>query len=227
LSNSTIPSYVNKLSDANRKKWVAIFDSVYKSEGSELALIAANTWLQRNLVQKQTMNRSDKVIERVVFELDTSHDFIMRTADGDEYVSFKLADVFMDKFGVQLNDSILNKWADMINGGYPILGDVDHETSMKLAQSNLTETEIKEISKQKPSIAKAIQAVVENGRLWVKAMIDKRYKNVIQKSKGVSLEALIKRDPNSGTVLDGDLTGFAFMVNQTPAIEDTRVRFAV
>lgn len=224
-SDFTVPEYVNKLSEDNKNKWLAIFKMAYQDNGADVAFIVANSWLERKVKQRETMHRTEKVMERVVFEVDTSSEFLQYTDDGEQYVSFKLADVFLDKYKRQLTTKVLQKWADMINSGYPILGDVDHETSAKLAKSNLTEAEIKELSKQKPSIAKAVQAVVDKGRLWVKALIDKRYKKQLEKAKGVSLEAFVTTDPKTGSVVDGDLTGFTFALNQNPVIEDTRLTF--
>ena len=51
--------------------------------------------------------------------------------------------------------------------------------------------------------------------MWVRAIIDKRYKKIIEKANGVSLEAIVSRDAN-GNVTDGDLLGFTFAVNQRP-----------
>lgn len=222
-SDYTIPSYVEKLSEQNKATWLKIFKTAYQDEGVDVAFIVANAWLNRKIKQKETMHRTEQVTERVVFEVDTSSEFLQYTDNGEQYVSFKLADVFVDKYRRQLTTKVLQKWADMINSGYPILGDIDHETSAKLAQSNLTEEEIKELSKQKPSIAKAVQAVVEKGRLWVKALVDKRYRKHIERAKGVSLEAFVTTDPTTGNVLDGDLTGFTFAINQNPVIDDTRL----
>lgn len=219
-----LPSYVKKLSEGAQRKWISIFNATYKKDGEKVAFVVANKWLERHIKQKESMHRTENIIERVRFEVDTSQEFLQYTEGGDQYVSFKLADVFVDKYRRRLTKSLLQKWADKINEGYPILGDTDHEFSQRLAKSNLTEEEIKELSKEKPSIAKAVQAVVDNGRLWVKALIDKRYKRLLEKAKGVSLEALVNVG-NDGTVLDGNLTGFTFAINQDPVIKETGLSF--
>jgi len=104
------------------------------------------------------------------------------------------------------------------------LGDVDHKEFESLVQAMYSEDEVKERIKEKPSIAKAVKAVFDNGALWVKAILDKRYRKMLEKSKGVSLEAIVETD-NIGTVLAGDLLGFTFGINEDPVIGGTEVHY--
>jgi hypothetical protein len=217
-----LPSYVKNRTSAIKKKWVAIFNRVYAEEGEKMAFLVANKWLKRQVKEKKSVARTSQVRERVTFVIDDSTELIKRTEDGDDYVSFKLADVFKDKYGVQLNKNILQRWANSINNGLTVLGDVDHEYYDKLLESGYTDNEVKELIKNKPSIAKALKAVVDKGRLWVRAIIDKRYKNIVQKSRGVSMEAIVTRD-DKGNVVDGDLLGFTFAVKHDPVIPGTGV----
>lgn len=218
----TLPSYVQKLSPEARAKWVAIFNAVFKTEGESMAFAMANKWVKEHIKKKETMARTERVRDIVEFEVDMSQDLIQRTEDGQEYISFKLADTFKDKFGVQVPPEVLQRWADAINSGEAVLGDVDHEYMTKLEQAGYSIDQIKAELKSKPSIAKAVKAVYEKGRLWVRALIDKRYKSVIQKSKGVSMEAVVNRD-NQGRVYGGDLLGFTFAVKHDPVIQGTEV----
>ena len=45
--------------------------------------------------------------------------------------------------------------------------------------------------------------------------VDKRYRKIINESKGVSAEAFVKMDNNQA--IDGELLGFSFNVKTTPA----------
>lgn len=220
--DSKLPTYVKKLPEDIRARWVAVFNSTYEDEGEEVAFIVANSWLKRKLKEKRQAARTGHRMDIITFEIDESKEFISRTEDGEEYVSFKLADVFKDKFGVQLTSNVLQKWADAINSGDTVLGDSDHEYYDQLLKLGYSEDEIKAAIKKKPSLAKAVQAVVDKGRLWVKALIDKRYKKQIQNSKGVSLEAIITRDSND-QVVDADLLGFTFGIKHDPVISGTEV----
>jgi len=219
-----LPSYVSKLSPEKKSKWVAIFNKVFATDGEQTAFIVANSWLKK---QSAAHEKSEAIartsnIETIQFTIDETSEFITRTEDGQEYVSFKLADTVKDKFGVQLTEVVLDKWTAMINKGETVLGDIDHEEFEKLVNSGASESQVKKAIKSKFSIAKAIRAIKENGKLWVKAIIDKRYRKLIKESKGVSLEAIVRRDAE-GNVLDGELLGFTFGVKKNPVISGTEV----
>lgn len=220
--SNNLPEYVKKRSPEVRKKWIAIFNAALKESGDEkVAFAVANKWLQKQVKEKQIVARSAESLTRVSFVIDDSSEFIKRTDDGDDYISFKLADVFEDKFGIKLPENLLQKWADYINGN-PIVGDVDHKEYDYWLEQGLKDDEIMERIRNKKGIAKTLKAVVDKGRLWVKAIIDKRYKKVIRDAKGVSLEALLSKDDN-GNIIDGQLLGFTFGVKHNPVIEGTEI----
>jgi hypothetical protein len=222
MQSNELPAYVKKLSPENQSMWLAISTSVAAKESEQVGFLVANKWLQSNLKKSELKARTEQVRDRIEFILDTSEELIKRTVDGEDYVSFKLADVYKDKFGVQLPEEVLQQWAEKINSGEVVLGDVDHEMYDQLLQAGYTNEQVKHMLKSKPSIAKAVKAIYDKGRLWVRAVIDKRYKNVIQKSKGVSMEAIITRD-NNNNIVSGDLLGFTFGVKHTPVIQGTGV----
>jgi hypothetical protein len=225
VTDSTItpPEYVKKLGDNVTKKWTAAYTaSLPYGEGP--AFFAANQFLQNNLIQESIIARTKDItpVETFTISLDSSEQIISRTEDGDEVISFKLADVFEDKFGVKIPEEILQSWADAINSGKTLLGDVDHDYLNQLATKGLSLQEIKTAMNQKPGIAKTVKAVLDKGRLWVQAVLDKRYKKIVEKSKGVSLEAHIRRDAQ-GNVVDGSLLGFTFGIKKDPVIEGTGI----
>lgn len=189
--------------------------------GGEQGIVAANTWYKKTLANDIEAYNHTQVREVISFDVDNSQSFIKRAENGDEYISFKLADVNMDKFGVQLPEFLLRTWEAQINEN-PIVGDIDHEEYDRLLQAGFTDEEVKTRLKDKPSIAKTVRAVFQKGKLWVRAVLDKRYRELIQKSKGVSLEAIITRD-NDGNVVSGDLLGFTFGVKHNPVIDGTEV----
>ncbi len=212
-----IPNYVPK---SHQETWKKLYSEY---GGDEPGLIAANTWLINHYPTQQTaVARTSNAVEKIVLEQDETTEFISRTEDGEEYISFKLADVNRDKFGVQWNERVLRTWEQMINSGKVLVGDIDHDYYNKLVNSNLTDEEIKEMFNDKKGIAKSVKAIYDKGKLWVKALIDKRYKKLIEKAKGVSMEALITKDEN-GNVKDGDLLGFTFGVKENPVIEGSEI----
>lgn len=224
LGAEDLPDYVKNKPEDMQKKWIGIFNDIAAEEGEEMAFIVANSWLKRELDKyKQYVARAENAMVRIPFELQTDKDYIVRSEGGSEFVSFKLADIMKDSLGVQLNEDTLKEWADRINNGEVVIGDVDHQTWNYYAQQAIPDDEFDTNIRYKPGIAKAVKAIVDKGRLWVKAMIDKKYKSVIEKAKGVSMEAVAKRNPETNELLGADLLGFTFAVGSDPVISGTEV----
>lgn len=216
---NNLPSYVANKSDTVKHKWMQIFNSVYEKYGEEKAFIVANTWLKRHLgktsaVEAKTIN-SPK-LEILNFQVSNSG-FISKTEDGQEYMEYTLVNTKPDKEGDSWPIEVINKWNDFINSGNVLVGDIDHEEYNKWITSGLPESEIIAKIKSKPGIAKAIQSFIENGALKIRTFIDKRYKKLVSAANGVSLEAIITRN-ESGRIIDGNLLGFTFGINQPVAI---------
>jgi len=192
----------------SREKWEAVYNRVFKTDGKQMATVVANTFIKRELgKQKEAIARS-KQFRTIKFELDTSGEFIKRDKAGNDYISFGLADTDND-VDFTYTPELLQSWADKINAGDMLIGDLNHTEFDKLTMVHCDESIIKEKLKNKKGIAKVVRAIYENGKLWVKAFIDKRYRKVIEKAK-VSLEAFV----NPGdTKTEGDLLGFTFMTD--------------
>ena len=214
-----IPTYVEKQEQSVKAKWISIFNEASKDEGSDVGLMVANLWLKRYL------DSIAPTLERIQFEVDDSKpELVTRSENGQEYVSFKLADIAKDQFGIKMTPKVLQEWADKINNGANLQGDVDHQEYDRLLALGLSEEDIKDKLIGKNGLATAVQAIYEKGKLWVRALIDKRYKKVISKAKGVSMEALIQKDTD-GNVLEGDLLGWTFAVNHNPAVSGTELAY--
>ena len=216
ISSNNLPSYVKKLSEVSKKKWVAIFNMVAEQKNEETALIVANKWLKRQITKEEVVANTKNTVklERIVFTANDNQ-LIKRTDGGDEYVEFILTDTGINSLGESYSEEILQQWADDINKGV-FVGDVDHEEYDKILRVATTSEQAASLIKNtKRGIAKTLKAIYENGKLWVKAIIDKRYKKVIEKAKGVSLEAFVEKDANN-KVISGDLLGFTFAVNDNP-----------
>jgi len=201
------PNYIQKLPQTMQTNW----ETVVNMGGVPVA----NQWLSRELDKnRQEIVAKSEKFRRVKFDIDGSKTFISKSANGDEYVSFMLTDVFADNQGDTYSSELLLKWCDEINKGNSIVGDVNHEEYDEIVATYGSSDMVKQKLKEKGGIAKAVKAVFEKGKLWVKALIDKRYKKTIEKANGVSLEALV----NTGSHKDeGDLLGFTFTVDQPAA----------
>jgi hypothetical protein len=210
-SSTNLPEYVKKLSDKLKEGWIAVFNAAFEKYGESQALLIANAWLKKQVPARKMIKRSV-----VVLDLDTSSGFIKRSRSGEEYVTFVLNSTQPHRDGKVFSESMLKKWAKTINENPTMVGDVDHLLYDKVLDSSISDETARSILKNKPGIAKMVQAVYEKGKLWVRAIIDKRYKKIVEKSKGVSAEAYIS-NWDGEVATDGDLLGFTFNVNTTPA----------
>lgn len=183
VDSTDLPSYVKGRPREIVTRWIEIFNSVYSEHGEELAFIVANKWLKKYYDEHKYVKRC--VIQ---FDVDTSQKFISRSDDGEDYVTLVLGSTEPHKDGLVYSESLLKKWENDINtGNLSIGGDIDHELYDKLLDAGLSDERIRKELKSKPSIAKAFKAIYEKGKLFLRAMIDKRYRKIITESRGVSV----------------------------------------
>jgi len=216
INSSNLPSYVKDKPKEVRAKWIHIFNSVYAEHGEEMAFIVANKWLKRFYAENKYIKRSI-----VVLSVDKSQGFIKRSDDGNEYITLLLGDLEPHLDGKVYTEELLKGWADDINKGETVIGDIDHTSYDKILSSLMTDEQVKAYLKRKPGIAKSVKAIFDKGKLWIRAMIDKRYRRIIENSKGVSAEAIVNTDGQN--IKNGKLLGFTFNVNTTPAVRNAGV----
>jgi len=209
-----LPSYVKKLNADLITGWVSVYNAAHEKYGEKEAILIANAWLKKQLPIKKMIKRS--VIN---FQLDTSRGFIKRSRDGEEYITFVLNSTEPHRDGKMFSESMLKKWARIINETPTMVGggDIDHLMYDKLLDSSISDDAAREVLRSKKGIAKMVKAIYDNGKLFVRAIIDKRYRRLVEQSKGVSAEAFCEWDDDNKVAIDGDLLGFTFNVNTTPA----------
>lgn len=210
-----VPSYIPP---QLKSLWQESFSAAVVNVGPVAATVVANKAI---LEKVPVVQRSADTLVPISFTI-SGEQLISRTEDGEDYLTAVLSDTqpyyVPNKHGTfsveQFTQSVLQKFADTINAEQ-LVGDVDHQFYDHVLKQNYSDSMIKRALKQKPGIAKAVKAVVENGKLFLRLLVDKRYRKVLEKARGLSLEALVSKDAN-GTVTDGTLLGFTFAVNQTP-----------
>lgn len=217
INSTNLPKYIKNRPEATKQKWVSIFNSVFKDSGEEAAFIAANSWLRRQA--KEIVARSTTARSRITFTISDT-ELIKRSDDGEDYVTAILANTDTNKDGKIFSEGLLQKWTKEINQGNTLVGDVDHELYDKLMDSNVSDSMFQTLLKGKKGIAKAVRAVYDKGKMFVKLLIDKRYRQQVLKSKGLSVEAIV----NPGLLKsEGDILGFTFNLNTENAIPGTGV----
>lgn len=148
------------------------------------------------------------------FDLEMNEDFVMKSEDGNYYLEGVLADIFTDSQGWKFSEEGLKDFAEQINAGQ-IIGGITHKEYQELLMkySHLPNDEFiaKALSERK-GILKTVKAIYEKGKLWIKAIIDKRYLKQIKKFKKMSIEAFIPhkyQDKINKTYKKGRVLGFA------------------
>ncbi len=138
--------------------------------------------------------------------------FINKGADGEYYLEATLSDVGVDTQGKRFTREALMGYAKQINE-YGIAGFITHADwdHFKMENSHLSESEfIAKARNERKGILKTVRAVYEKGKLWIKALIDKRYLNRIKQFKKVSIEALVpKKYQVDNEYRGGYVLGFA------------------
>ncbi len=217
INDKNLPLYVKNRTPEVINKWISINNNVSSNENEQIAIEVANKWLQREMSNQAVVAQSLFKREKLVFEIDNKQ-LIKQSANGDKYISAVLASDKRNAAGRKFKPQVLKKWAEEINAGKTLVGDIDHEMFDKLADSAPVSA-IKKALANKPSIAKTVKAIYEEGKLWLRLLIDKRYEKVIQRAKGLSLEALTETDENN-EVSSGELFGFTFCVRE-PLADNT------
>ena len=131
-NDSKLPSYVKSKSEPIRKKWVSLFNQVYKTDGESKAMLMANTWLKKQGKRKEFVKRSVIVFDSV------DRGFIKRSSDGEDYMTFVLSSTTPHRDGKVFTEEMLKTWAQTINSN-PIVGDVDHGLYDQLLSSYLSD----------------------------------------------------------------------------------------
>jgi len=204
-----VPAYVAKQNAITVRKYVAIASSSSK--------YVADSWLVQ---QHSNSLTKEKQVTSLSFNVVTEgKELIKRASNGDEYVDFVMADNKEDSEGLTITEDALKVWAEEINNGKVLVGDIDHEEYDYVLSSIADPDEAASIiATMKKGIAKTVKAFVKKGKLFVRAIIDKRYRSMIEKFKGVSLEAFMdtKQTATGKVATGGDLLGFTFAVKANP-----------
>jgi len=217
INDNKLPRYVKNRSEHIKKKWVKLFNDAYRAYGGKRAMLIANLWLKKQVTSSGFMKRST-----LKFEVYEDKGFLSRSKDGQEYITLVLNTTDAHRDGIVFTEELLKDMAKQINKE-PIVGDIDHALYKKILQSGMSDEQVKRVLRSKPGIAKTVKAIYDKGKLWVRAIIDKRYRRLIQKSKGVSSEIFYSNRGNN-TISAAELLGFTFNVKTTPAEYTAGVR---
>jgi cation transport regulator ChaB len=221
MNFDTMPLEIkNILPDSGKAVFSEVYNNSYNKHKSE-AQAFATAWSVvkqrfRKVDGKFVANSNDFVLpELFSFELTEPSTKIVMNADTEEiHMEAVLATEEPNKSGKFFTVEELEQLANQINAEGSTLPDVDHEVLQGLVNKYGNNIDlIKKELQQRKGIMKSIRAVVDKGKLWIQAVLDKRYKNHIDKFKGLSIEAVADSTPGPGRLKNPTYFGFTFTNN--------------
>lgn len=199
------------------------YDKVYAKAlefaDEDIAAEVAYDWLQARLTPTNegfVANSEDFVGTQILsLALEPMElEFITNSVDGDIVLNATLSSVdqWVDSMGngigLSYTEECLKDFESQINTNGLTLPDIDHkEFDLILSQFSDPQDIMSEIAKRK-GLLRNIQAKYNEGKLYIQAKLDKRYKNFADHYKSLSLEALAKRE--GGKYTGGKILGFTF-----------------
>lgn len=137
--------------------------------------------------------------------------FVQKGDDGEYFIEAVLSDDMFDNEGNRFTPQTLENYANQINE-FGISGFITHKDwkDFCLQYSHLPEDAFVQKARERQGILKSVKAIYEKGKLWIKAMADKRYVNRIKEFNKLSIEALVPKRFQKGKEFDGGyVLGFA------------------
>lgn len=161
-------------------------------------------------------NSEDFIAPRLYrFALEPAEEVIIKNSDNGEIeLDAVLATTEARKTdGYRFDEEALSRIAEQINTEGSTFPDIDHETLTKLEAEFGYDPEVLAAAiKREKGVFTKIKAVVRDGKLWIKAFLDKRYKNYVDRFSKLSIEALAKPTADRRLVAPRYL-GFTFTDN--------------
>ena len=209
-----LPESIKKLPISAQEIFKNVFNKVYKNNGDELSFKIAWAAVKKKFKKvdnKWVAKSNNYTLFKVELE-NNSELFVNKSDDGEYYLEGVLSDVGLDVHNTRFTEEALKDYAEQINK-HGIGGFITHKDWKQFCMNNShlpEEVFIAKARNERKGILKAIKAVYEKGRLWIKALIDKRYLNRVKKFTKMSIEALVpKRYQQSNTYKGGYVLGFA------------------
>ena len=219
----------NVLPGEGQNMFLEVYNESFKKNDSESQAMTV-AW---NVVKKKFKKIDNKWIARsedfvapqfYTFELEaTGKELIMNDENGEIVLDAVLASTMKNTDGRYFEIEDLEYLASQINEKGSTLPDEEHtilkEISGDYIAQLMDDDELYNKFKERKGIFKNIKAAVKDGKLWIRANLDKRYKNHAAKFSSLSIEAIGKNVNNR--IVKPYYMGFTF--TDTPKVRDARI----
>jgi cation transport regulator ChaB len=212
-----LPEYIKEiLSPDAQEYFLKILLLAYKNYGEDDSMHLAWEATKLKIQKVGTVYVTNNYYNNMVKSLDMSPEEtnIAINSDTEEIImDAVLADTNLNTDGKYFTEQELVTLAEQINTFGSTVPDVDHEKLMTLVKKHGRDHDaIMTELKNEKGIMKNIKASVEKGRLWVRATLDKRFKNHLDKFKALSIEAFADVEQD-GRYVNPQYLGFTFTNN--------------
>ena len=167
---------------------------------------------------------SDSFKEAKVYSFQMKNEdtkIVMNSDTGEIIMEAVLASTDANNEGKSFTPEALEDINAQINIHGSTLPDVEHEKLQLLVKKHgRNQNAIINELKVEKGIFKSIKSMIRDGKLWIQAFLDKRYKNHVDKFKALSIEAFAENDGN-GKLERPKYLGFTF--TNDPSIKNTRI----
>jgi cation transport regulator ChaB len=228
-TNNDLPKEFKQLPDKAQTIFREYYNKSYSKNNNEL-LSFKIAWNYLKTKFKKVNNEwvaQGLGYDIFTFDMENKSDiFIQQADDGNYYMEAVLADTLPVMDGWSFTENALNDFAKQINQENIFGGLTNGEyQDLIMKYSHLPSDEfVKKARTERKGILKSIKAIVDKGKLIIKAIIDKRYINHAKKFNKISIEALIPLNLQKNMkYLGGKILGFA--LDNNPKNPRTKVRF--
>lgn len=198
-----IPTSISKvLPEEGKVFYTGVYNKSYTSHSDE-ALAHEVAWTMTKARMRSENGTlvacSEDFIPHTVFQFalePADHVLIKNHDNGDVELNAVLATTEPRKTdGAAFTEEALIEMARQINEEGSTFPDVDHETLTRLqAQYAFDPEGLVAAVKREKGVFRSIKAAVKGGKLWIQAMLDKRYHNYKDRFSHLSVEALAKKN---------------------------------
>lgn len=224
-----LPAYVKKLPINLQMGWKSAYLTAADLYGFDRAIKVANAWLLKKMDDLENQpdeedDGSEEIKERLMDKIVSTEleaeesELVSFSENGDIVLNAVLAtDLPSKRDGLAYTESSLIDLADQINKRGMTLPDIEHSVYDKVMEETATLEEFKAKLKNEKGLLTKVKAFVQNGKLLIRAWLDKRYKNHVNKYKSLSLEAHVPMENRvNGKIQKAEVLGFTF--TNTPNI---------
>lgn len=216
------------------KEGIRLYNDVYSSSYSRTGSDAIASRVAWDITKKRFRKAGQQWIANskdftapslFVFDLSPmeGHELIVNAEDDEIIVEGILASMQPNKKGKWFTLDALEALARQINEGGSTLPDVEHAVMASLREKFVPQHRLPEnITKEKGMFNK-IKAAVKDGKLWIKAWLDKKYQEIIELYKFLSIEALGMSNEEGGIEADDYLKYLGFTFTNKPQLPDAQI----